>query len=221
MKIGVVGGTGDCGQGFTLRWAQGHEVIVGSRKAEKAEQFAEEIMEDLKGWGMSKPKVTGTDNAGAIEASDLVVLAVPYRFVETVTKDLKDSYSDQIVLSPVVPMGRVEKHFEYSPPPQGCASFQIRDLLPPSVRIVAAFHTVSAAIFQDLNRVIHGDVLICGDDKEAKKVVSGLVEEIRDLHPLDAGPLAVSPMLEGLTPMLLNISRLNKLKNAGIKIVEG
>jgi len=221
MKIAVVGGTGECGRGFTLRWAQKHEVIVGSREAKKAEECAEEINKALKGWGIEDPCVSGTDNAGAIMASDLVVLSVPYRFLETVTGDLKECYSDQIVLSPVVPMGRVEKHFEFTPPDLGSASFQVRDLLPPSVRIVAAFHTVSSVIFQDLERVINGDVLVCGDDDEAKKIVSGLISEIKDIRPLNAGPLAVAPMLEALTPMLLNISRRNKLKNAGIKVVEG
>ncbi len=37
MRIGIVGGTGKEGVGLGLRWAQaGHEVIIGSRDAERA-----------------------------------------------------------------------------------------------------------------------------------------------------------------------------------------
>jgi predicted dinucleotide-binding enzyme len=78
MKIAVVGGTGDCGRGFILRWAQRHEVIVGSRKADKAETCAEEVTEILEDWGVDKPRVIGMDNGSAIEASNLVVLSRSY-----------------------------------------------------------------------------------------------------------------------------------------------
>ncbi|MHC1631633.1 MAG: NADPH-dependent F420 reductase [Methanotrichaceae archaeon] len=218
MKIAVVGGTGDCGRGFVLHWSQKHEVIVGSRKAEKAEACAEDVITRLSDCGLDA-KVTGTDNGSAIEASDIVVLSVPYRFVESVTGGLKEHYSDQIVISPVVPMSRVEKHFEYTPPSQGSASLLVRELLPSTVKIVAAFHTISYAIFQDLDKVLTNDILICGDDEKAKKSVAVLVKEIKDLRPLDVGPLKVSAQIESLTPLLLNISRLNNMKNPGMKIV--
>jgi NAD(P)-dependent dehydrogenase (short-subunit alcohol dehydrogenase family) len=38
MKIALVGGTGDIGTGFALRWAAHHEIVIGSRRAEKALQ---------------------------------------------------------------------------------------------------------------------------------------------------------------------------------------
>ncbi|MFH1773700.1 MAG: NAD(P)-binding domain-containing protein, partial [Methanobacteriota archaeon] len=36
MKIALLGGTGDIGEGLALRWASNHEIIIGSRKKEKA-----------------------------------------------------------------------------------------------------------------------------------------------------------------------------------------
>ena len=220
MKIAVVGGTGDCGQGFIKRLACEHEIIIGSRRAEKAEAAAAELTSFFKDRGINA-RIEGMENGRAIETSEIVVLSVPYKFIESVTVDLKKSYTDQIVISPVVPMARVDKHFEYTPPAQGSAALLVKDLLPSSVRLVAAFHTVSYTAFQDLDRRVEGDVLIAGDDPGAKEVVADLVRMVKDLRPLDGGPLKVAAQIEGLTPLLLNIGRLNKVKNAGISVIEG
>ena len=220
MKIAVVGGTGDCGQGFVKRWAIEHEIIVGSRRAEKAEESARAVTSLLKERGIDA-RIRGMENGRAIERSEIVVLSVPYKFIESMTSDLKKNYTDQIVISPVVPMARVEKHFEYTPPTQGSAALLVRDLLPSSVRLVAGFHTISYSAFQDMDREVEGDVLIAGDDPGAKEVVADLVRMVKDLRPLDCGPLEVAAQIEGLTPLLLNISRLNRIKNAGISVIEG
>jgi NADPH-dependent F420 reductase len=220
MKIAVVGGTGDCGQGFVKRWAKEHQIAIGSRSAEKAEETAGELTTFFKERGIDA-RIKGMENGSAIEASEIVVLSIPYKFIESMTADLAKSYTDQIVISPVVPMARADKHFEYTPPAQGSAALLVKDLLPSSVKVVAAFHTISYSAFQDLDRRIVGDVLIAGDDPEAKEVVADLVRIVKDLRPLDGGPLKLAAQMEGLTPLLLNISRLNKVKNAGICVVEG
>ena len=220
MKIAVVGGTGDCGQGFIKRLACEHEIIIGSRRAEKAEAAAAELTSFFRERGINA-RIMGMENGGAIETSEIVVLSVPYKFIESMTVDLKKSYTDQIVISPVVPMARVDKHFEYTPPAQGSAALLVKDLLPSSVRLVAGFHTISYAAFGDLDKRVEGDVLIASDDPEAKEVVADLVRMVKDLRPLDGGPLKVAAQIEGLTPLLLNISRLNKVKNAGISVIEG
>jgi predicted dinucleotide-binding enzyme len=36
VKVGIVGGTGDIGEGMALRISQVHEVILGSREEERA-----------------------------------------------------------------------------------------------------------------------------------------------------------------------------------------
>jgi len=216
MKIALIGGTGDIGSGFALRWAGQHEMIIGSRKAEKARESALEVSRILEGKG----KITGTDNATALENGEVAVLCIPYEHLSSVTTDLKGSYSDQILISPVVPMSFKGKLFEFTPPSAGSAAAQARGLIPEKVRIISAFHTICAAALQDLSRALKGDVLVCGDDKEAKELVFGLAKEIRELRPLDAGPLSASGMVESLTPMLLNIARRNRMKDAGIRIIE-
>lgn len=216
MKIALVGGTGDIGTGFAVRWSAMHEIVIGSRNASKAEDSAKEVQTILGGGG----NVWGTDNGSAIKAADVVVLCIPYEHLVSATSDLKESYGDQLVVSPVVPMGYNGKYFEYNSPSEGCAALQAKALLPSGMKIVSAFHTICAAALHNRDLELKGDVLICGDDKESKEVVAGLAREIKNLRPLDVGPLAASAQVESLTPMLLNIARRNKLKNAGVKIVE-
>jgi len=215
MKIALVGGTGDIGTGFALRWAANHEIIIGSRKEDRARDAAASALKLLGGSG----DVWGTDNGGAIAAADVVVLCVPYEHLAQVTSDLKSFYSGQLVISPVVPMSYNGKIFQFVPPKEGSAACQVRSLLPDGMRIVSAFHTISAAALQARDRELKADVLICGDEPEAVEQVRRLAMEVKSLRPLNAGPLQVSAMVESLTPMLLNVSRKNKIKDAGIKIV--
>jgi len=215
MKIALVGGTGDIGTGFAVRWAANHEIIIGSRKADKARESADAVSQILGG----RATVRGEDNGSAVAEAEVVVLCVPYEHLALVTSDLRASYSSQLVISPVVPMNYNGKFFAFVPPREGSAALQIQSLLPEGLRIVSAFHTICAAALQDKERELKADAFICSDEPETFEVVSRLALEIKSLRPLNAGPLAASTMVESLTPMLLNVARKNKIKDAGIKIV--
>ncbi len=215
MKIALVGGTGDIGTGFAVRFMQNHEIIIGSRNADKARESANAINE-LVG---PKGNVWGTDNGSAVAAADAVVLCVPYEHLNSATSDLSSSYNSQLVVSPVVPMSYNGKFFQFNPPAEGSAAMRAKSLLPEGMRIVSAYHTICAAALQARDRVLKADVLICGDDAEAVDTVVGLTGEIKSLRPLKVGPLAASALVESLTPMLLNVARKNKIKEAGITIV--
>jgi 8-hydroxy-5-deazaflavin:NADPH oxidoreductase len=215
MKIALVGGTGDIGTGFAVRFMQNHEIIIGSRSADKAQESAAAITE-LAG---PEVKIWGTDNGSAVAAAEVVVLCVPYEHLNSVTSDIQASYSSQLVISPVVPMSYNGKFFQFTPSLEGSAAMKAKSLLPEGMRIVSAFHTICAAALQDRDRVLKADVLICGDDAEAVDIVVGLTGEIKSLRPLKVGPLAASSLVESLTPMLLNVARKNKIKEAGITIV--
>ena len=213
MKIALVGGTGDIGTGFAVRWGQKHEIIIGSRNEDKARESAAAIMQ------MEAANVRGMDNAGAVAEADVVVLCVPFEHLTSVTGDLRDFYQSQIVISPVVPMIYNGKFFQFNPPAEGSAAMLARSLLPEGVRVVSAFHTICAAALQDRERVMKGDAFICSDEAEAIDITAELAGEIKSLRPLKAGPLAASPMVESLTPFLLNVARKNKIKNAGIAVI--
>lgn len=144
MKIALVGGTGDIGSGFAVRFMSLHEVIIGSRNADKARESASAIMQ-LEG---ADGNVWGTDNASAVAAADAVILCVPPEHLKSVTYDLSSSFDQQIVISPVVPMSYDGKFFRFNPPEEGSSALQARSLLPPQIRVVSAFHTSLRHLFR-------------------------------------------------------------------------
>ena len=90
-------------------------------------------------------------------------------------------------------------------------------MAPPGVRVISAFHTVSAAHLSNLDHELDEDVLICGDSREDKQRLAAVVEMITGLRPVDCGPLEMARIVEQLTPLIISINVRNKVR-AGIKI---
>jgi NADPH-dependent F420 reductase len=88
----------------------------------------------------------------------------------------------------------------------------------PHARVVAGFHTVSSIMLSDLEQPLRGDVLLCGDDADAKNRVGTIVRDI-GLRSVDAGALVQSRLLEQLAGLLLGLNRRYKKKDLGIAIV--
>jgi len=218
MKIAILGGTGSIGEGFALRWAAKHDILVCSRDVDRAVNAADEYSNMLSNKGMSCCGITGCQNEEAIGKADLVVLSVPYQGVISLLKDLRPYFKDQIVISLVVPMTR-KTWFEYTPPKQGSAALEIRENLPGGVKVVSSYHNVSAKKLMNLDLVLDYDVVVCGDNADAKKTVMELTHEIKSLRPLDGGGLASSYMIESLTPFLINLGIRNRLSDLGVKFV--
>ena len=217
MKIAILGGTGDIGEGFALNWAGNHHIRIGSRKADKAEVAAERYRDALAGQGM-KGDILGFDNRTASKGADVIILTVPHKHVAGVIDTVHPVLDRQIIISPVVPMTKSE-YFEYTPPTQGSAAEEIQELLPEGTSVVAAYHTIASGRLCSLDPTFKCDVLICGDDRHSKDAVIDLTDEIECLRPLDAGPLAAARTIESLTPMLLNLAVLNNLKDPSINIL--
>lgn len=218
MDIGLIGGTGDIGEGLAVRWAKDnkHCINIGSRNKKRAERAAKRYKKKLEEKNVSSSKINGYKNSTAIKKSDLILLSLPYKVVKETLKSLKDSFSDQIVVSPVVPMYKSEGIFECK---TTCAAKTIKKYLPPSVSLVSAFHSVPARKLSNLDKELECDVVVCGDDEDAKKIVSKLISDIKGLKPLEGGPLDVSSLCESLTPLLLNIAIRNDLDDPAIKFV--
>ncbi len=62
-------------------------------------------------------------------------------------------------------------------------------------------------------------MLVTADSKETYAETAEIVSSIRRLRPLYAGPLWNSRMVEGITPSLLNVGKLNKIRHPSIRIV--
>lgn len=218
MKIAILGGTGSIGEGLALRWSKKHEIIVCSRDEDRAVKAAGEYSGKLSKKGMVCCGITGCANENGLKDADIVVLSVPYDGVVQLLKGLKPFFKDQVVISLVVPMKKNE-WFEYTPPEHGSAALEIREILPKSVKVVSAYHNVPAKKLGQLDVILDYSVVVCGDDNEAKSIVKELTREIKNLCPLDGGPLASSYMIESLTPFLINLAIRNKLSDLGVKFV--
>jgi len=217
MRIALLGGTGNIGEGLALRWAPRHDVVIGSRSAEKAAEAAIFCRELLSQKGLAC-ELRGQENIQAIAECDVVVLALQYQFAISTAVAIKDSLSpNAIVVSPVVPMTK-NGFLRYSPPARyGSAALEIQDILPRN-EVVSAFHTTPAARLMDLKDKLGLDVLVCGSERP-KQIVMALVKDIEGLSPFDAGPLEASFMVESITPLLINISARNQIKDTSIRVI--
>lgn len=214
MKIGIIGGTGDIGEGLAHRLSKNHEIYIGSRDRDKACEMSECMIKTLSERGISA-QCEGMTNQEALDKGEIIVLSINYRHLESTIASLT-GFEDKIVITPVNPIGKSD-HFYYDPPVEGSAALAIKKLLPESTRIVAAFNNISAQKWKNLDEVLDYSVAVCGDDEPAKKLVMALVEEVSELTAYDAGPLDSSSIVESLTPLILNIAKYNHMKDVGIR----
>jgi NADPH-dependent F420 reductase len=213
QTIAVIGGTGREGPGLALRWAKSgrYQVIIGSRQQEKAERVAAELNARL-----GRNLIRGMVNPDAAAAADMVVLTVPYSAHVPILESIRAGLRGKILVDVTVPL-QPPKVSQVYIPPGGSAAAEAQALLGSDVRVVAAFQNVGAAHLQDPDHPIESDVLVCGDDKEAKAEVITLAEAA-GMRGLDAGPLQNAVVVEGLTAVLIGINIRYKAKGAGIRI---
>jgi 8-hydroxy-5-deazaflavin:NADPH oxidoreductase len=223
MRIGIVGGTGGMGEGFALRWCQKHDIIVGSRDAQKAKEAAGNYTNAAKqSYGSISGSISGDDNFALAKNVDVLILSIPYEFIDDTCGKLAGQIRDDcIVVSPIVPMTRTDAGFIYIPLEQGkkTAGEMVADKLQPRSRVVSAFHTISEVKLKNVGQSLDADTFICGDDPNAVAKLTELVNEINGLRPIYLGPLALTYQAEILTPMLLNAAKKNKMKNPGVKLI--
>lgn len=214
MKIAILGGTGDEGAGLGFRWAvAGHEVVIGSRAAERAAETAAELNGGLPAGAV---RVQGAENRAAAEQAEVVVLSVPYSAQQGTLAAVMDVLAGKVVISVVVPL-QPPKVSHVWRPPGGSAAQEAQAQLGEAARVVAAFQNVSAEHLRDLDYVVECDVLICGDSKADKQVVMELAAAA-GLKGVDAGPLQNASVVEGLTAVLVGINIRHKIKGSGIRI---
>jgi NADPH-dependent F420 reductase len=192
--IGIVGGSGDFGQGLAERLRRiGEEVVIGSRT----------------------PRDDFVSNAEACRVSEVVFLSVPPGSVEDMSADLRDDLAGRIVVSVAAPI--VFRDGQAGAAPGDLSLAEITATAAPEARVVAGFHTVSAKALADPDVPLDEDVLLAGDDAEAKEVVARLAEQLVEGRPVDCGRLEVARWLETLTAVLLNVNRRYKT-NAGVRV---
>jgi NADPH-dependent F420 reductase len=213
--VAVVGGTGEEGRGLAVRLAiAGHPVVIGSRDAARASAAAYETAALVAAAGEGA-SITGATNADAVAAAELVIITVPFEAHHDTLTVLAPALAGKTVVDAVVPM-----RFERGPRPvdveEGSAAEQAAAILA-GLPVCGAFHNVAAASLLDLTHTLDDNVLVTGDDAEAKTRVRALVDEIAGLRSVDAGPLRFSRFVEGLTILLVGINGRYKA-HAGVRI---
>lgn len=199
MRIGILGGTGPQGRGLTRRFAAaGHEVLIGSRSLERAQEAAADYAD--------VGSVSGGTNADAASA-ELVVVTVPYDGHAALLAELAEELAGRIVVDCVNPLG-FDRQGPYAlPVAAGSAAQEAQQLLPGST-VVAAFHHVSAVLLDDPSvQRIEGDVLVLGEDRDAVQTVCDLASAIPGARGVYAGRLRLAGQVEALTANLIAINR--------------
>ena len=202
MKIAILGGTGDEGLGLAMRLAgAGDEVIIGSRSAERALEAAHTVREKVP-FG----HVSGMANDAAAEAAEVVIVSVPYAAQRDTLTALAPLLAGKIVVSVVVPLqfGKGGPHAVRVE--EGSAAEEARAILP-DARIASGFHNLSATKLMEVDSSLDCDVVVCGDDAEAKRTAMELAEKMEGARAIDGGPLAYSRYAEDLTALILALNR--------------
>ncbi len=186
MKVTIVG-AGNMGRGIGTRVVQGgHGLEIVDRDPAEAKRLAEEL-----GGG-----------ASALEPSapfggEVVVLALYYGSVEEAVRQYADRLAGRVVVDISNPLD-TETWDDLATPPGTSAAEQLQQRLPEGTPVVKAFNTTFAPTL--VAGEVGGerlDVLLAGDDGDAKRKLAQLVED-GGLRAIDVGPLRRAQQLEQL-----------------------
>jgi 8-hydroxy-5-deazaflavin:NADPH oxidoreductase len=186
MKITIVG-AGNMGRGIGTRAvAGGHDVEIVDRDVDEARSLAEEL-------GGSAIALDSDDPF----AGDVVVFALYYPAIKDAVREYADRIAGKVVVDITNPVN-TETWDDIATPPGTSSAEEVAELVPQGTAVVKAFNTTFAPTL--VAGEVGGqqlDVLIAGDDAEAKRKVAQLVSD-GGLRPLDVVPLRRARQLEQL-----------------------
>jgi 8-hydroxy-5-deazaflavin:NADPH oxidoreductase len=190
MSAVTIIGAGNMGRGIATRLlAGGAEVQILAPDAEKAASLAGELGQGAGG------SVSGAGVAEAL-SGEVVVLATPYEAALEIADARGDELAGRVVVDITNPVDW-SSFDRLVTPADSSAAEEIAKQLPGSP-VVKAFNTTFAGTLVDGE--VEGvplDVLLAGDDGEAKAEVARLVEA-GGMRAIDAGPLRRARQLEQL-----------------------
>jgi NADPH-dependent F420 reductase len=207
--IGVVGGTGKLGEALARRWLKaGHNVMIGSRTADKAMLTAAALSAE------TNAIVTSGSNAEVAEKAELVVITVPFSAQSETLNDIREEVQGKIVVDTTVPL-MPPKVMRVQLPPEGSAALKAQSILGDGVRLVSAFHSVAAHRLATDDEIAC-DVMVFGDEKLARDQIVALANDagLRGIH---AGALVNSVAAEALTSILIFVNKAYSVDGAGIQ----
>ena len=208
--IGIFGGTGALGSALSKKWSKaGHQIIIGSRNADKAISVAEEINAEIE-----NDNVTGSDLMETAKNCGIAVLAVPYFSHSETLNQIKPFLSGKILVDTTVPLSKPVTKVNL--PKHGSAALEAQTLLGEGVHVVSALQNIGSHLVGSEEK-IDAEVLVCGNSNDAVDEVITLIGDL-GLQCWHAGSIENSAAAEALTSVLISINQKHKLKSSGIKI---
>ena len=208
--IGIFGGTGALGSALSRKWSKsGHQIIIGSRNAEKAIAVADEINAEV-----GNKNVTGSDLMEAAKNCGIAVLAVPFSSHSETLHQIKPFLSGKILVDTTVPLSKPVTKVNL--PKSGSAALEAQLLLGEEVHVVSALQNIGSHLVGSEGS-IDAEVLVCGNSSDAVEEVIELIGDL-GLNCWHAGSIENSAAAEALTSVLIAINQKHKLKSSGIKI---
>ena len=175
MKIGILG-AGNIGGTLARYWAKaGHEVFLSSRHPKDLKKLVKEV-------GAGAQAGTLEEAAGF---GEVIVLAIPWRNKESLPSP--GLFQGKVVIDAMNPYSAFGGVMNLG---KSTSSEEVAKLLP-GARLVKAFNTMASRDLQQGPFKSGKDrlsIFVAGDDAEAKRIVSGLIEEI-GFVPIDTGSL--------------------------------
>ena len=218
MTITIIGGTGPQGKGLAKRLAlSGHNIILGSRNKERAEEISNELNQLLPN---EFKNIRGFDNQTATSKStDFVILSVPWSGHNSTLETLKEDLKGKILIDIVVPLD-INDPKKIDMPIEGSATEAAQNIVGEEVHVIGALHNVSAHILNNLECDINCDILVCGNNLDARLKVIELIKKGLKTEAYNAGDVLSARCIEAITPILIriNVSKKVPFTNAGIKI---
>jgi 8-hydroxy-5-deazaflavin:NADPH oxidoreductase len=210
--IAIVGGTGAEGSGIALRLGRaGYRVIIGTRDLAKGARVANELNAIL-----GAEMLSHAGNREAAEAADIVILTVPYQTQQAAVREIQAALRGKILIDTTAPLVP-PKVAHVQLPAGGSAVAQVQQMLGKKVRVVSAFQNVAARKLRQLDADAQCDVLVCGDDANARATTLALIARM-GLRGFEAGPISNSAAAEALTSILIFLNRKYKVPGSGIQI---
>ena len=194
MKVSIIGGTGPQGLGIAERLAiAGVDVIVGSRKEEKALDVVAKEKEELTDYDLSN--MVGMANEDAAKEGDVLIITVP---LETAIGG---------------------KPFRFIDLMEGSAAERTASILEGTgAKVICAFCNISNSHLANIPEDIDCDCLIAGDDAEAKATAAEIIDKIPGIKTIDCGILEKARIIEKITPLLIGLNIKYKSHYGGLRI---
>jgi 8-hydroxy-5-deazaflavin:NADPH oxidoreductase len=194
MKIGVIG-AGNVGGELGKLWAgKGDEIVFGVR--DPADTKLKGLLNSIRG----KARAGSVKDAASF--GEVVVLATPWPATEDAIKAAGD-LSGKVVVDCTNPL--LPDLSGLAPGTTNSAGEEVARWAK-GARVVKAFNTIGAPNFANPTfGSERASMFICGDDADAKAVVTRLAADL-GFEVVDAGPLSASRMLEALAMLWIHLA---------------